>query len=109
GRTALPTELRWGRGLVVLAGDTSQSTPAILPFAATDIVRNGGPDGGITTLASDGELLYGGGFTFGRPAGTLEGVFAAEWGSGNVRWVNECHGDTYMVHPQGPVVYAVGH
>jgi PKD repeat protein len=95
----------FGRGFAVVDGITG----ATLPFAATQFIRNGGVDGAVTALSTDGELLYGSGYTFGRAAGTLEGVFAAEWGNGAVRWVNDCHGDTYSIHPEGPVVYAVGH
>ena len=95
----------FGRGFAVV----DATTGATLPFAATSIIRNGGVDGAITALYTDGDLLYGSGYTFGRAAGTLEGVFAAEWGDGTVRWVNDCHGDTYSIHAQGPVLYAVGH
>ncbi len=95
----------FGRGFAVL----STSTGEIMPFASTQYVRNGGPDGAIMSLETDGDLLYGSGYTFGRNAGTLEGVFAAEWGAGALRWVNDCHGDTYAVHPSGDVVYSVGH
>ena len=82
----------FGRGFAVL----STSTGEIMPFASTQYVRNGGPDGAIMSLETDGDLLYGSGYTFGRNAGTLEGVFAAEWGAGALRWVNDCTG-----HPRG--------
>ena len=41
--------------------------------------------------------------------GTLEGVFAADWDTGELTWVADCHGDTYAVWPQGDVVYAASH
>ena len=69
----------FGRGLAVVDAVTG----AIEPFAATGLVRNGGVDGGITELFTDGDLLYGSGYTFGRDAGTLEGIFAAQWGDGD--------------------------
>ena len=95
----------FGRGLAMLDGTTG----ALVSFPATSIIRNGGEDGSITSLQSDGELLYGSGYTFARNAGTLEGVFAAEWSTGNIRWVEDCHGDTYSIHPQGDVIYQAGH
>ena len=95
----------FGRGLAML----DATTGALVAFPATSIIRNGGPDGGITALETDGDLLYGSGFTFGRNAGTLEGIFAAEWSTGNIRWVEDCHGDTYSIHPQGDVIYQAGH
>ena len=95
----------FGRGLAML----DATTGAIVSFPATSIIRNGGEDGSITSLQSDGDLLYGSGYTFARNAGTLEGVFAAEWSTGNIRWVEDCHGDTYSIHPQGDVIYQAGH
>ncbi len=95
----------FGRGLVVVDSATGQ----IEPFAVTDIVRNGGEDGAIEDLYTDGDLLYGSGYTYGRPSGTLEGVFAASWGDGTVDWINDLHGDTHSVFAQGEVVYSAGH
>ena len=95
----------FGRGFAVVDGVTG----ATLAFPATDVIRNGGPDGGITTLASDGQYVYGGGYTFGRAAGVLEGTFAADWTTGAIVWIADCHGDTYSVFPSGDVLYAASH
>ena len=46
------------------------------------------------------------GYTFGA-GGTIEGTFAAAWDDGTLRWANDCHGDTYSVHPRG-ALYAAG-
>ena len=95
----------FGRGLALV--DTVSG--ATLPFPAAAVIRNGGPDGGLTSLASDGRTLYGTGFTFGRDAGVLESVFAADWATGSLTWVSDCHGDTYAVFPQGDAVYTASH
>ena len=95
----------FGRGFAVLDAVTGE----IVPFAATDRIRNGGVDGAIMSFDSEGGILYITGYTFGRSTGTLEGVAAARWGDGAIEWVNDCHGDTHTVHAQGDVIYSVGH
>ncbi len=94
-----------GYGLALL--DTT--TGASLPFAVNSIARDGGIDGAITSLVTDGTYVYGSGYTFGADGGTLEGVFAASWNAGEVRWIADCHGDSYNVLERGAVVYSVGH
>lgn len=103
--TALNGSSSPGYGLGMVDATTGLS----LPFKMNDYVRNGTADGAITTLASDGEHVYGGGYTYGRSGGTFEGFFSARWDGGAVEWINDCHGDTYSMHPQGPVVYAASH
>ncbi|KGM11077.1 LamG-like jellyroll fold domain-containing protein, partial [Cellulomonas carbonis] len=90
-------------------GAVDATTGALLPFAANSIVRNGGTTASFTSLASDGELVYGTGYTYGRNEGNLEGTFAAEWDGGALRWLEDCHGDTYGVWPVGDVVYQASH
>ncbi|WP_456789859.1 PKD domain-containing protein, partial [Cellulomonas sp. P5_C5] len=84
-------------------------TGAALPFPATSRIRNGGSAGSILGLSGDADNMYGVGYTFGRSGGTLEGVFAADWDTGELTWVADCHGDTYAVWPQGDVIYAASH
>ncbi|GCD20441.1 hypothetical protein CTKZ_20030 [Cellulomonas algicola] len=84
-------------------------TGAPLSFPATSQIRNSGTAGSITGLTGDADNMYGTGYTFGRSGGTLEGVFAADWETGSIRWIADCHGDSYAVHAQGPVVYAASH
>jgi hypothetical protein len=84
-------------------------TGASQPFAVGSLVRNGTTAGAITSLHADGDYVYGGGYTFGRDGGTLEGVFSASWNGGAVHWIDDCHGDTYSVHAQGSVIYTASH
>ncbi|HEU5223299.1 MAG TPA: PKD domain-containing protein [Candidatus Lumbricidophila sp.] len=94
-----------GRGLVALDAITGQ----ILPFAVNKVVRNGGSSGGIFSLASDANFVYGTGWTYGRAGGTLEGTFKAAWSDGATQWVEDCHGDTYGVGLTAEAVYVGGH
>lgn len=103
--TALNGSSNPGYGL----GMVDATTGTNLPFAMNNYVRNATVDGAITTLASDGTHVYGGGYTFGRAGGTFEGFFSARWDGGTVEWINDCHGDSYSVFPQGSVVYAASH
>ena len=89
------------------------TTGAALPLPAGDHIYVGNgeddADGAITTLAADENAFYGAGYTFSTiEAGTIEGVFAVNW-DGTIRWVADCHGDVYSVHPQGDVVYTANH
>jgi trimeric autotransporter adhesin len=64
--------------------------------------------GGIDTLATDGTSIYGAGWAFGAGA-SFEGEFSADPDTGNINWLNDCHGDTYSVFPIGQVLYTVSH
>lgn len=81
---------------------------ALLPFQINSIVRNGGTNGAITTLASDGTSVYGAGYTFGRTS-TLEGMFSVKWSDDSTNWIEDCHGDSYSIKPLGDAVYLAGH
>ena len=59
-------------------------------------------------LRTDGETIYAVGYWFGG-TGNFEGVLAADPNSGNVKWLADCHGDTYDVTPMNDAVYAVSH
>jgi PKD repeat protein len=89
-------------------GMVDTTTGASLPMAVNSLVRNGGTAAGVTSLATDGSNVYGGGYTFGA-GGTLEGNFGASWDGGTVKFINDCHGDTYSIYPRGGALYAVGH
>ncbi|WP_298862254.1 PKD domain-containing protein [uncultured Microbacterium sp.] len=89
-------------------GMVDAQTGALLPFSTNGIVRDAGNDSAILSLKSDGESLYGSGYVFGD-GGNLEGSFRADWASGNLVWVNDCHGDTYDVQPFGDALYQAGH
>lgn len=85
-------------------------------WAASRTVVNGWSSGttagraGIFALAADDSGVYGTGWVYANvEAGNLEGVFAAEAGTGAIRWVADCHGDHYGVFSTGETVYATSH
>lgn len=77
-------------------------------WAINSLIRNGGTDASINSLATDGTYVYGTGYVFGA-GGNLEGTFKANWNSGELEWVEDCHGDSYSVAPGTDVVYTAGH
>lgn len=89
-------------------GSLDASTGATLPWAANTTIRSAGAKGGITTLRTDGNLIFGAAFAYGAGA-SFEGTFAADPTTGAISYLNDCHGDTYDVLPVGPVLYSVGH
>ncbi len=83
---------------------------ALIPWAANTVVKNGGTtDGAILHLFTDGTSIYGNGFTFGRAAGNLEGIFKADPVTGAITWLQDCHGDTYQGATMNGFVYAATH
>lgn len=93
------------------SGAISPKTGKVETWKINKIVKNGGKKGtrssSIMGLAVDGDTVYGTGMTWG--SGNFEGVFAASSKDGTLRWLQDCHGDTYSVAPIGDVVYSVGH
>ena len=97
------------RGLAAIdkvtgALDTGWQTP--------QTVQNGRSNGkaGIFGLSTDAHAVYGTGWVFADAAtGNLEGVFAAEGGTGAIRWIADCLGDHYGVYSTGKTVYSTSH
>jgi hypothetical protein len=95
--------LKHSRGL----GALNPTTGASVPWAATSTVINSGITAGITSLRTDGQQVYGTGFSI--KTGNLEGAFAANPDTGVIRWIEDCHGDSYDTFATGSVVYVVSH
>lgn len=98
-----------------LNGTTAQGLGAIdavnaatLPWTANTVVRNYGTTAAMLKLRTDGETIYAVGYWFGG-TGNFEGVLAAEPNSGAVKWLADCHGDTYDVAAMADQVYAMSH
>ncbi|WP_210480609.1 PKD domain-containing protein [Naasia sp. SYSU D00948] len=81
---------------------------AYLPLNVGKRVKNATPDSAIWSLDSDSDSFYGTGYHFGD-VGNLEGTFRADWSTGNLVWVEDCHGDTYDSTVTNGVVYIAGH
>ncbi|MET0977080.1 MAG: PKD domain-containing protein [Leifsonia sp.] len=92
-----------GYGLASLDGTTA----ALQTFNVNNVVRNADANAAISSLASDAGGVYGTGQHYG--SGTLEGTFYASWDTGDIIWIEDCHGDTYSVYPAGDVIYTTSH
>ena len=77
------------------------------PWAINQVMNNAGKGSSISSLSTDGTNIYGTGYAF--ETGNFEGSFAARPDTGEVVWLNDCHGDTYDGFPQGGAFYTVSH
>lgn len=95
----------FGLGGVDAVSGANVSTPV------NDVIRNAGDNAAITSLSSDGTHWYGTGYIFGSAGGTgnLEGSFAAHWSTLGIKWIEDCHGDSYSVFANNTAVYLAGH
>lgn len=89
------------------SGAVSPTTGKTKTWKANKVVKNGTPSSAILSLATDGSTVYAAGYAY--VTGTFEGVYAASGKDGTLRWLQDCHGDTYGVTAIGDVVYSVGH
>ncbi|MGB3827981.1 MAG: LamG-like jellyroll fold domain-containing protein, partial [Ornithinimicrobium sp.] len=90
------------RGLVKLDAKTGKRVS--WPVA----VANGGPDAGITSLSTDGNVVSGTAYHYG-PGGNTEGPFRLDAITGGLLWLADCHGDTYGQFASAQALYVVGH
>lgn len=77
-------------------------------FAANSVIRDAGTGGAITSLSTDGTSVFGTGYDFGGSA-NFEGTFRADPNTGQISWLEDCHGDTYSAFAQAGAVYTVSH
>jgi len=87
---------------------TDSTTGELKPWAAGALVRNAGANAAILSLKTDGRYVLGVGYVYGA-GGNLEGAFAAEPVSGDIAWLQDCHGDSYDVFGNGQIAYVTGH
>lgn len=81
---------------------------ALLPFTVNTVVQNYGSTAANLSLKTDGSTIYGTGYWYGG-TGNFEGVWAADAETGAVKWLADCHGDTYDSQPMNGAVYSVSH
>ena len=89
-------------------GSVTSGTGAIQAMPANQIVYSYGTKAAFLSLAVDSKNVYASSFNFGG-SGNIEGVAAVNVVTGNLTWVEDCHGDTYGVWSDGVTVYTVGH
>ncbi|WP_104091171.1 PKD domain-containing protein [Arthrobacter sp. GMC3] len=92
------------------------SSGSLLPWQAPNIIKNGWGTGsgagkaGIWGLAIDQNAVYGTGWVYADTSvGNLEGSFAVDPETGNIRWIADCHGDHYGIYSDGTTVYTTSH
>ena len=88
-------------------GSVDAVSGASLPWAINQKMNNAGTGSSITSLSTDGTNIFGTGYAY--QTGNFEGTFSADPDSGDVNFINDCHGDTYDAAPVGKVLYAVSH
>lgn len=90
-------------------GAVDPGTGALLPWAVNNTIYASGSDAAFVSLYADDDAVYGTAWAWGKEDGNLEGSFSANPDTGEIIWLNDCHGDTHSVYPVGDVVYSVGH
>ncbi len=89
-------------------GAVNAATGAVVPWSTNTIVQDYGDSAGFLSLRADSGLVYGTAFKY-NGTGNFEGTFAADPETGNLVWMEDCHGDTYDSFAANQVVYTVGH
>ncbi|WP_344129431.1 PKD domain-containing protein [Pedococcus bigeumensis] len=84
------------------------ATTGVLDTTWKPIVRNAGPDTGISSLKVLGAFVYGTSWTYGA-GGNLEGAFKIPVANSTAEWITACHGDNYSIFMTGGVVFTAGH
>ncbi|ARC56122.1 hypothetical protein AS850_03410 [Frondihabitans sp. 762G35] len=102
--TSMNGQTNPGYGIAALDTATGKS----LPWAMNSTVRDAGPNSGITSLTADSTGLYGSGYVYGN-GGNVEGSFRADWKTGRLTWLEDCHGDTYATAVTANAEYVAGH
>ena len=89
-------------------GAIDATTGAVIPWSTNTVVRNAGSGSAILSLSTDGTQIYGTGYSFNK-GGNLEGAFSADPNTGAIKWIQDCHGDTYDGAPINGFFYTVSH
>jgi hypothetical protein len=97
-----------------IGGEPSNGLAALDPGTGTriawpgeNVFDNNGRNSAITSLTTDGNDIYGSGYSF-EGGGSLEGSFSLT-PAGELRWAEDCHGDTYDVWAGPAAVYVASH
>ncbi len=93
------------RGLAAIDAATGD----VLPWVPNDHFWAIGPNARFTALRVANGAVYGSGSTYGRNSGNLEGIFKADLETGEIEWVEDCHGDTYQFELINGYVYQAAH
>jgi hypothetical protein len=78
-----------------------------VPYAANEKIHDYGAHSAIESLSADASSVYVSGYAFG--SGNFEGTARLEPNTGQIIWLDDCHGDTYGTFPTRHVLYSVSH
>jgi PKD repeat protein len=93
---------RIGIGSVLTASPSAGSWPADF------VIKDSGSSAAINSLSTDGTNVFGSAYQF-TQGGNFEGRFAVAPNTGQLIWMNSCHGDSYDTTVVGNVVYSASH
>ena len=82
---------------------------SLISWPVDQIVHDYGTQSAFLSLNTDGKSIFGSGMVFGGNSGNLEGVFSADPDTGEINWVNDCHGDTYDTAITNGYLYTASH
>jgi len=89
-------------------GAVDATTGNSVPWNANKTVQSYGTGAAFLSLTTDGTNVYGTAYNY-YGTGNIEGAFAADPATGNIKWIEDCHGDTYQAYPVNGYLYTVGH
>ncbi|GAB2590281.1 hypothetical protein GCM10009593_32300 [Microlunatus antarcticus] len=97
--------------LVTAPGSVSldPTTGVTKTWAVNKVIKQYGANGGVLSLKTDGTTVFGAGFWFGGTDSNFEGAWAVTPDDGSIKWLADCHGDTYDTTIANGVVYAASH
>ena len=84
------------------------TTGAVGGWAADSVVKDSGNQSAIYSLSTRGDVVYATGYVYGV-GGNLEGSVAMNWSDGSIKWLEDCHGDSYSSVPFNDSLYVVSH
>lgn len=94
-------------------GWVDATSGAVLPFPANTVAKNWGYAAGFYSLTVTGDQIVGTGFGFiknASSAANVEGMIAADATTGELRWHQNCLGDSYDAYPSSDgFLYLAGH
>ena len=85
------------------------TTGAPQAWAVNKVVKQFGANGGVLSLKTDGTTVFGAGFWFGGTDSNFEGAWAVNPSDGAIKWLSDCHGDTYDTTVSNGILYAASH
>lgn len=104
--TSINGQTRPGRGL----GAVDAVTGVSVSWDTGKLIQNGGKDAAIFSLSGDTSGVFATGYVYGSLAdGNLEGSVYMDWNGGALKWLEDCHGDSYSIAARGDVVYKASH